>query len=111
MNAIKPDGDGGLLVDARDTWTSYDVDRQTGDINWQVGGKASTFTQLAAPGQSLNNAGNLFAWQHDPESIGNDEYTVFDDESAGKANTGSKPWRTSTPAAPSGSRSTRGTGR
>jgi hypothetical protein len=88
MNAIKPDGNGGLLVDARDTWAFYDVDHQTGDINWQVGGKASTFTQLAAPGQSLNNADNLFAWQHDPEPIGNDEYTVFDDESAGKANTG-----------------------
>jgi len=88
LNAIKPDGDGGLLVDARDTWTFYDVNRQTGEINWQVGGKASTFTQLAAPGQSLNNAGNLFAWQHDPEPLGNDEYTVFDDESAGKANTG-----------------------
>lgn len=88
MNAIKPDGDGDLLVDARDTWTFYDVNRQTGNINWQVGGKASTFTQVAAPGQSLNNADNLFAWQHDPEPLGNYEFTVFDDESAGKANTG-----------------------
>jgi len=88
MNAIKPDGNGDLLVDARDTWTFYDVNRQTGDINWQVGGKASSFTQLAAPGQSLNNAGDLFAWQHDPEPLGNYEFTVFDDESAGKANTG-----------------------
>jgi Arylsulfotransferase (ASST) len=88
LNAIKPQPDGSLLIDARDTWTFYDVDRSTGDVNWQIGGKASTFTQLAAPGQSLNNAGNLFAWQHDPESIGNGEFTIFDDESAGKANTG-----------------------
>src|SRR6201985_1218981 len=66
LNAIKPHGNGGLLVDARDTWTFYDVNRQSGDVNWQVGSKASTFTQLAAPGQSLNNATNLFAWQHDP---------------------------------------------
>jgi Arylsulfotransferase (ASST) len=88
MNAIKPQPDGSLLVDARDTWTFYDVNHTTGNVNWQIGGKASTFTQLAAPGQSLNNADNLFAWQHDPESIGNDEFTIFDDESAGIANTG-----------------------
>jgi hypothetical protein len=88
MNAIKPQPDGSLLVDARDTWTFYDVNHWSGNVNWQIGGKASTFTQLAAPGQSLNNAGDLFAWQHDPESIGNDEFTIFDDESAGVANTG-----------------------
>ncbi len=88
MNAIKPQPDGSLLVDARDTWTFYDVNHTTGNVNWQIGGKDSTFTQLAAPGQSLNNANNLFAWQHDPESIGNDEFTIFDDESAGIANTG-----------------------
>ncbi len=87
-DAIKPQPDGSLLIDARDTWTFYDVNHYTGDVNWQIGGKASTFTQLATPGQSLNNAQNLFAWQHDPESIGNDEFTIFDDESAGKANTG-----------------------
>jgi hypothetical protein len=88
MNAIKPDGHGGLLIDARDTWTFYDVDRATGDIEWQLGGKASSFQQLAAPGQSLNNADDLFAWQHDPEIVGPNEYTIFDDESAGVANTG-----------------------
>lgn len=34
-------------------------------------------------GQVLDSAGEIFAYQHDPEAIGNDEYTVFDDESAG----------------------------
>ena len=29
-----------------------------------------------------------FAWQHDPESLGHGEYTFFDNESAGVANTG-----------------------
>ena len=42
----------------------------------------------AAPGQSLNAAGDIFAWQHDPEPLGNGEYTFFDNESAGAANTG-----------------------
>ena len=31
----------------------------------------------------LDRAGEIFAYQHDPEAIGNDEYTVFDDESGG----------------------------
>ena len=47
------------------------------------GGKDSSFKLRAAPGQSLDNAGEIFAWQHDPEAIGHDEYTFFDNESAG----------------------------
>jgi Arylsulfotransferase (ASST) len=88
INAVHVDSDGNLLVDARDTWTTYKVNRHTGSIIWQLGGKASSFTLRAAPGQSLNNAGDIFAWQHDPESLGHGEYTFFDNESAGVANTG-----------------------
>jgi hypothetical protein len=89
VNAVKLDGHGGLLIDARDTWTTYDVSRRTGRINWQLGGKASSFAEQAAPGQVLNNAGRIFAWQHDPQPLGNGRYTFFDNESAGTANTGS----------------------
>jgi Arylsulfotransferase (ASST) len=89
VNAVKLDGHGGLLIDARDTWTTYDVSRRTGRINWQLGGKASSFSEQAAPGQVLNNAGRIFAWQHDPEPLGNGRYTFFDNESAGTANIGS----------------------
>jgi hypothetical protein len=88
INAVKLDTDGNLLIDARDTWTTYKVDRHSGNIIWQLGGKASSFTLQAAPGQSLNNANEIFAWQHDPEALGNGVYTVFDNESAGAANTG-----------------------
>ena len=83
INAVHIDTDGNLLIDARDTWTTYKVNRFTGRIIWQLGGKASTFTLRAAPGQTLDNAGEIFAWQHDPEAIGHDEYTLFDNESAG----------------------------
>ena len=38
---------------------------------------------MAAPGQVLDSAGEIFAFQHDPEAIGNGEYTFFDDESDG----------------------------
>jgi hypothetical protein len=50
-----------------------------------LGGKHSTFRLKAAPGQVLDRAGEVFAYQHDPEAIGNDEYTLFDDESDGGA--------------------------
>jgi hypothetical protein len=83
VNAVHIDADGKLLIDARDTWTTYEVNRFTGNIIWQLGGKDSSFKLRAAPGQSLDNAGEIFAWQHDPEAIGQDEYTFFDNESAG----------------------------
>jgi hypothetical protein len=90
INAVKLDTDGNLLIDARDTWTSYKVDRHSGKIIWQLGGKASrnNFNIQAAPGQVLNKAGVITAWQHDFESQGNGIYTFFDNESAGVANTG-----------------------
>ena len=69
INAIKIDTDGNYLVDARDTWTAYKVSRATGRIIWRLGGKNSSFKPEAAPGQTLNNAGKLFAWQHDPQAL------------------------------------------
>jgi Arylsulfotransferase (ASST) len=83
INAVHLDTDGNLLIDARDTWTTYKVNRFTGQIIWQLGGKDSSFRLQAAPGQSLDNVGEIFAWQHDPEALGHDRYTFFDNESAG----------------------------
>lgn len=72
----------------RNTWTGHKVNRHTGRIIWQLGGKASSVTFGAAAGQSLNDAGEVFACQHHPETLGHGEYTWFDNESAGLANTG-----------------------
>jgi hypothetical protein len=83
INAVKLDTDGNLLIDARDTWTTYKVSLQTGNIIWQLGGKDSSFKLQAAPGQSLDDAGEIFAWQHDPEALGHNVYTFFDNESSG----------------------------
>lgn len=77
------DTDGNLLIDSRYTWTVYKVDACSGAIVWRLGGKDSSFTLKAAPGQSLDHAAEIFAYQHDPEAVGAHEYTVFDDESAG----------------------------
>jgi hypothetical protein len=83
INAVHLDQQGNLLIDARNTWTTYDVSRLTGAIRWQLGGTASSFTLQAASGQVLDSAGKIFAWQHDPESLGNGLYTWFDNESTG----------------------------
>jgi hypothetical protein len=91
INAVHLDTDGNLLIDARNTWTTYKVARHGGNTIWQLGGKASSFTLQAAPGQKLDNAGEIFAWQHDPVALGNGVYTVFDNEAAGVANTGTDP--------------------
>jgi hypothetical protein len=83
INAVHLDTDGNLLINSRFTWTSYKVSLHTGKIIWELGGKQSTFKLRAAPGQVLDRAGEIFAFQHDPEAIGNGEYTFFDDESDG----------------------------
>jgi Arylsulfotransferase (ASST) len=83
INAVHLDTDRNLLIDSRYTWTTYKVNRHTGKIIWELGGKQSTFKLRAAPGQVLDGAGEIFAFQHDPEAIGNGEYTLFDDESDG----------------------------
>ena len=83
INAVHLDTDGNLLVDSRNTWTMFKVNRHTGQIMWQLGGKHSSFTLRAGPGQVLDRDGKIFAWQHDPEAIGGGEYTFFDDESGG----------------------------
>jgi Arylsulfotransferase (ASST) len=83
INAVHLARNGTLLIDARDTWTTYDVSLRTGQTNWQLGGKESSFTLAAAPGQLLDSAGEIFAWQHDPEQVGRDLFTFFDNDSSG----------------------------
>jgi Arylsulfotransferase (ASST) len=81
INAVHLDTDGNLLIDARNTWTTYKVDLRTGAIMWELGGKQSSFSLEAAPGQVLDKDGEIFSWQHDPEALGGGLYTWFDDES------------------------------
>jgi hypothetical protein len=61
------------------------VSLRTEKIIWELGGKHSTFRLTAAPGQALDHAGEIFAYQHDPEAVGHGDYTFFDDESAESA--------------------------
>ena len=88
LNAVKVDSNGDLLINARNTWTTYEVDPSSGSILWQLGGKDSSFRLQAAPGQTLNDGGEIFAWQHDPEPLGDGVYSLFDNEAAGEFNLG-----------------------
>jgi len=83
INAVHLTSDGNLLIDARDTWTTYKVSPFTGQIIWELGGKQSSFTEQAAPGQVLDSAGEIFSWQHDPEQVGPKTFTFFDNDSTG----------------------------
>jgi Arylsulfotransferase (ASST) len=83
INAVHLAENGSLLIDARNTWTTYDVSPRTGAIRWQLGGKDSTFKIAAAPGQTLDSAGEIFAFQHDPEQVGHNLFTFFDNDSEG----------------------------
>jgi hypothetical protein len=69
LNSIALAADGSLLISSRSTWTVYDLDPQTGQIRWQVGGRDPTLA--IASGPSL-------AWQHDAEPLGPDLFSVFD---------------------------------
>ncbi|MCW3020552.1 MAG: hypothetical protein JWN10_2860 [Solirubrobacterales bacterium] len=80
VNAVHLNTDGDLLIDARNTWAAYDVKPRSGSIEWTLGGKDSSFRLQAVAGQTLDDAGEIFAWQHDPEALGDGNYTFYDDE-------------------------------
>ncbi len=70
VNALELVGNGAFLVSMRNTWGAYEVNIDTGKIEWTLGGKHSSYK--FGPGAA-------FQWQHDvalgPEST----VTMFDD--------------------------------
>ena len=56
INSIAVDHDRNLLVGARNTWTVYKVDRETGGVIWRLDGKKSDFKM---------EEGTQSAFQHD----------------------------------------------
>jgi hypothetical protein len=69
LNSIALEGDGSLLISSRSTWAVYDIDTATGQIRWQVGGRAPTLAMSAGP---------PLVWQHDAQPLGADLFSVFD---------------------------------
>jgi hypothetical protein len=73
INSVDQDGDGNLLVSARNTWAAYKLAWPSGRIIWRLGGKRSDFT-LAH--------GARFWWQHDVRSHAHGIVSIFDNGAA-----------------------------
>jgi EmrB/QacA subfamily drug resistance transporter len=70
VNSIDLTGGSKFLVSMRNTWAAYMVDATTGSIQWQLGGKHSTF-ELPSDVS--------FEWQHDVRLNPGSIVTMFDD--------------------------------
>ena len=83
INSISPDpwGDGNFLISARNTWAGYEIDHNTGQILWRLGGKRSSFKMGAGTGT---------AYQHDMRWQPDGTITVFDDGAVPKAHAQSR---------------------
>jgi Arylsulfotransferase (ASST) len=69
INWIDSEQGGDLLVDSRNTWAAYEIEKSSGQVAWRLGGKHSSFTM--GPGASP-------AWQHDAERQPDGTITLFD---------------------------------
>jgi hypothetical protein len=72
INSIDVESGGNLLISARSTWATYQLQGGTGKILWRLGGDNSSFKM--GPGTET-------AWQHDGRMLPNGEVTLFDDGS------------------------------
>ena len=77
-NSIALTSDGNLLISGRNVSAVYDVSISTGAINWELGGKQSSFT-LEPAGQ------HWFCYQHFARQPEANVVTVFDDGGLGPA--------------------------
>jgi hypothetical protein len=69
LNSVNLDPDGTLLISGRNTWAAYDINAQSGQVLWQLGGKESSFSE---------GRGAATAYQHDARPDGAGTYTLFD---------------------------------
>jgi hypothetical protein len=81
LNSIGLDRDGSLLISARNTWTIYKIEPRTGQIEWRLGGKHSSFSESAEA---------RTAWQHDPRELPDGAISVFDNGSSPTVHTQSR---------------------
>ncbi|MFC4001881.1 arylsulfotransferase family protein [Prauserella oleivorans] len=74
INSVAEDGDGSLLISARNTHAVYQLNRDTGAVNWRLGGKRSDFRM---------GPGTGFEWQHDARRRPDGTITLFDNGAGG----------------------------
>ena len=68
-NSVGVAADGNIIASSRHTWTTYKIDKTTGEVIWRLGGKKSDF---ALDEQSK------FSWQHDFRQRRDGSYALFD---------------------------------
>jgi arylsulfotransferase ASST len=69
MNSVDLQSDGSLLLSARNTWTLYELNGQTGQVVARAGGKHSTIKM---------GSGTLTAYQHDATALPDGLISIFD---------------------------------
>lgn len=67
--SLDPWGDGNFLISARNTWAGYEIDHETGRVEWRLGGRRPSFEM--GPGTGT-------AWQHDIRWQPDHTLTLFD---------------------------------
>ncbi|WP_205801670.1 arylsulfotransferase family protein [Micromonospora thermarum] len=70
VNSIDEGPDGQLLISMRNMWAVYNIDKNSGDVLWQLGGQQSDFTL----GENAQ-----FYWQHDARFRPGNRISMFDD--------------------------------
>ncbi|MFZ5643227.1 MAG: arylsulfotransferase family protein [Bacillota bacterium] len=70
VNSVEEGPNNTLLISMRNMWAIYNIDKETGNIIWQLGGKKSNFS--FGP-----NA--MFSWQHDARYRPGNKISLFDD--------------------------------
>jgi hypothetical protein len=78
LNSIQQLPNGRLIISARHTFAVYAIDKRTGHVVWELGGKHSNFRM---------GPGTRFSWQHHATLHNNGLITIFDDHN-GRASRG-----------------------
>lgn len=69
LNSVAEGPDNTLLFSMRDMWTIFNLDKETGNIIWRLGGKQSDFT--IGPDAA-------FSWQHHARWLSSNKISLFD---------------------------------
>ena len=69
INSVVEDGEDHLLISARNTSSVYRIERESGKVDWRLGGKRSDFAM---------GEGTEFGLQHDARRIGPGVVQLFD---------------------------------
>jgi hypothetical protein len=74
-NALAVDANGDILFSMRHLSSIIKIDRQTGNLDWILGGKQNQFSFI---NENESNAPNYFSFQHDIRVLPDGNITLFD---------------------------------